>query len=126
MHKGDCISGLFSAPREQTDYSARLMPARRSSRDGLRPAGHRLPACAGQVPGARPLSCLDLYLYYGTRRKIACNGPHSAPLQRPRLPPVAKIGHAPYRNIYSLLRIETPKSENGACFVGPCGVGVER
>ena len=41
-------------------------------------------------------------------------------------PPVAKIGHGPNDDIYSLLRIETPKSENGACFVGPCGVGVER
>jgi len=74
MHKGDCISGLFGALCEQTDYSGRPMPARRSAGAFRRPAGHRLPACAGQVPGARPLSCPDLHLYCGTPQKIFNNG----------------------------------------------------
>ena len=86
MHRLDCTSGLFGAPRKQTDYSGRPMPARRSAGAFRRPAGHRLPVCAGQVPGARPLSCPDLHLYCGTRRKIADNGPPSAPVLRGRLP----------------------------------------
>ena len=77
-----------------------------------------------RVPGRYPVwTCTCTMVHAGKLRATAHT---QRPCSDRASPPVDKIGHGPNDDIYSLLRIETPKSENGACFVGPCGVGVER